>query len=120
MWSRSDDLASTLRRATYMNTSAVSRGAFSLQGPRLSLFRIVVTGCLLLLAIEGAGVWHELSRIRDEQVKNEYYRYPAEVRQQIPAEAREELKSRVIVQIRNEPLDVNIQESVPLEVEVEH
>ncbi|HKZ51798.1 MAG TPA: hypothetical protein VJ085_00810 [Candidatus Acidoferrales bacterium] len=84
-----------------------------------SKFQGVLVLILLVLAFELGGIWFELRRARQEQVKNKYYSLPEEVRSRIPIERRELLRKKLegtaYVEIENQPLSVEI-ENQPIEV----
>jgi hypothetical protein len=75
--------------------------------------------------IELGGIWHELHHLRQEQVKNQYYAIPKEARAKISEKGKASLQSSstvlidgpVDVEVRNSSIDVEVQNTVPVEIQ---
>ena len=82
---------------------------------------------VVVVLIELGGIWNELHHIREEQVRNQYYAIPKESRAKISEKNKAGLLSSstlmidepLEVNVQNSSIDVEVQNSLPIPVEIQ-
>jgi hypothetical protein len=102
------------------------------QIPKIPIFRSLLILLLAVISIELAGMWHEVSGLRHEQVKNAVYSARPKLLESIKATKNVELREWRLRQLEStvkiddsfslavkvdEPLAVTVDGTVPVEIE---